>query len=98
MRRGEVGATRIGPRPRRAIPRSGELELLVPFFFPVAGIVVIAVALPEAWLVLGEQLDPSQPLCALPEVPARDDEPQRPAVLGLEGLAVGLVGDQCLLV
>src|SRR5207248_3918577 len=35
---------------------------------------------------------------ALPEVALRDDEPEWPAVLGHEGGAVGLVGDQRVLV
>src|SRR5205823_3215517 len=59
--------------------------------------VVVAVALPEAGLVGRAQLEAAEPLRALPEVPARDDEAERPAVLGRERLAVGLVGDKGVL-
>src|SRR5690349_1525231 len=70
----------------------------VALFLPVVGFVVVAVALPETGLVDGEQLEPAQPLGALPEVARRDDEPQRPPVLGFERLAVGRPGDQRLVV
>ena len=56
---------------------------LVPLFLPVVGVVVVAVALPEAGLIRGEELDPAEPLGALPEVARWDDEAQRPAVLRL---------------
>ena len=58
----------------------------VPFLLPWVGLVVVAVALPEAGLVGDRELDSAQPLRALPEVLARHDEPQRPAVLGGERL------------
>ena len=41
---------------------------------------------------------PPQPLRALPEVARRDDEAQRPPVLGLERLAVRLPGDERIVV
>src|SRR5581483_10410466 len=50
-------------------------------FAPGVGVVVVAVALPEAGLVDRRELDSAQPLGALPEVLARDDEAQRIAVL-----------------
>src|ERR1700730_3295667 len=70
----------------------------VALLFPVVGVVVLAVALREAGLIRGEELDAAQPLGALPEVARRDDETQRPAVLGLELLAVRLPGDESLVV
>src|SRR6266508_2799891 len=48
---------------------------LVAFFLPVVRVVVVAVALPEAGLIGGEQLQAAQPLRALPEVAARHDQP-----------------------
>src|SRR6266576_6405504 len=71
---------------------------LVPLLLPVVGVVVVAVALPEAGLIRGEKFNPAQPLGALPEIARRDDEAQRPAVLGLERLAVRLPRDEGLLV
>ena len=59
---------------------------------------MVAVALPEAGLIRGEELDPAEPLGALPEVARWDDEAQRPAVLRLERLAVRLPRDQRLVV
>ena len=41
-----------------------------------------------------QELDSAQPLGALPEVLARDDEAERAAVLGRERLAVGVRGEQ----
>src|SRR5205085_9996664 len=70
----------------------------VALFLPVVRVVVVAVALPEARLVGGAKLEPAEPLGALPEVAARHDEPERPAVLGRERLAVGLVGDERVLI
>ena len=55
---------------------------------------MVAVALPEARAVGGGQLDPAQPLRALPEVLAGDDEAERSAVLGGQRLAVGLGREQ----
>src|SRR5207248_714774 len=66
----------------------------VALFLPVVRVVVVAVALPEAGLVGRAQLEAPEPLRALPEVAARDDEAERPAVVGRERLAVGLVGEE----
>src|SRR5215207_4364748 len=49
---------------------------------------VVAALLPEAGLVLGEEADALDPLGRLPRVEARDDEADRPAVLGRDGPAV----------
>src|SRR5688572_28015999 len=51
-------------------------------------VVVVAVALPEARAVIGSQLDAAEPLGALPEVLARNHQPERTAVLRRERLAV----------
>src|SRR5262249_18718298 len=56
------------------------------------------VALPEAGPVVGGELDPAEPLRALPEVLAGDDEAQRPAVLERERLAVGVRREQRVVV
>src|SRR6185437_12332364 len=70
----------------------------VPLLFPEVGVVRVAVALPEAWFVDRRELEPRQPLGALPEVLGRDEEPYRPAVLGGERRPVGLVDDERVLV
>src|SRR3954465_8196756 len=70
----------------------------VPLFLPVVRVVVVAVALPEPRLVAREELQAAQPLRALPEVTRRDDEPERPPVVGLERFAVGFPRDQRLVV
>ena len=62
------------------------------------GVVVVAVALPEPGLVDGRELETAQPLGRLPEVALRDDQPQRIAVLEDQRLAVGLVGQQDVVV
>src|SRR5207253_7151758 len=78
----------------RSAPRSldppfeGSALEAVPFFAPRVGVVVVAVALPESGLVDRRQLDPAQPLGALPEVLAGDHEPQREPVLHRQRLAV----------
>src|SRR5947207_15217186 len=66
----------------------------VALLLPVVGVVVIAVALPEAGLVVVQELQASEPLRALPEVAGRYDQPEWPAVFRFEGLAVRLVDDQ----
>ena len=57
MRVGEVGNCDIGGAVRASrSPRSRDSEL-VPLLFPVVGLVVVAVALPEAGLVVVEELE-----------------------------------------
>src|SRR5215216_857725 len=69
---------------------------------PGVAVVVIAQALPEAGLVLVQQLNPADPLGALPEVQVRHEQPRRAAMLGLQLLTVvaerdpGLVDGQVL--
>src|SRR5205814_4955439 len=67
-------------------------------FLPEVGVVVVAVTLPEAGLVGRTKLEAAQPLRALPEVPRRNHQPQRPAVVRAERLAVGVVSQQRVLV
>src|SRR5689334_3296469 len=69
-------------RDRCARSRSLTAELEpVPLLLPVVGVVVVAVPLPEARLVDRRQLDPVQPLRALPEVLRGYEEAHRPPVL-----------------
>src|SRR5258705_6688740 len=65
----------------------------VALFEPLVAAVVVAEALPEARDVPVDQADSADPLRALPEVPSRDDEAGRPAVLGRGRLAVVRPGD-----
>src|SRR3954463_12239037 len=67
-------------------------------FLPGVGVVVVAVALPEAELVVVEELQAADPFGALPEVALRDEEPQWVAMLQLERLAVVRVGQQDVVV
>ncbi len=89
---GEVGSHLSAAAARAFSPSFG--SELVALFLPVVGVVVVAVALPEAGLVDRRELDPAQPLGALPEVLRRDEEPHRVAVVGRQRLAVGLVDDE----
>ena len=59
---------------------------------------MVAVLLPEAGLVLVEQLQAAHPLGALPEVEVQHRPKCRAAVLGLERLAAERVGDPGLAV
>src|SRR3954471_15116024 len=68
----------------RATRASAVAEAL---FLPRVGVVILAVPLPEAELVVVEELEPADPLGALPEVALRDEEAERVAVLELERLA-----------
>src|SRR3982074_1185946 len=68
--------------------------LAVALFLPGIGVVVVAVALPEAEDVVVEELEAADPLRALPEVALRDEEPERPAMLRLEWSSVEGVGQQ----
>ena len=61
-------------------PLVGGVALLA----PGVAVVVVAVALPQARLVVVEQLDRADPLRGLPEVALGDEQPRRAAVLGLE--------------
>src|SRR5215207_8239121 len=73
-----------------------------PLLAPGVAVVVVAEALPEARLVGVQQLDPADPLGALPQIQVGDQPPRRAAVLGLQVLAVvaecdpGLVVGQVL--
>jgi hypothetical protein len=57
------------------------------------GVQVKAIALPETGLLLVDKFETAQPFGALPELPPRYHQPQRPAVPGGQGLA-GVMGGQ----
>src|SRR3954465_11598571 len=78
--------------------QDGPGSLREAFFLPRVGVVVVAVPLPEAKLVVVEELQAADPLAALPEVLLRDEEAGRVAVLQLERLAVERVGQQDVVV
>ena len=63
-------------------------------FLPRIGVVVVAVALPEAELVVVEELEPADPLAALPEVALWHEQSKRIAVFELERLAAERVGQE----
>src|SRR5438477_3188050 len=89
-----------GPSSRAAREREDERSRPsepVPLLLPGVGVVVVAVAFPEAGPVGRREFDPVQPFRALPEVAGRDDETHRPAVLSGQRLAVRLVRDECVL-
>ena len=77
----------------RVIPQWSELEL-VALLLPGVGVVVVAVALPEAGPVAVQELEPAQPLGALPEVAPGTTRRSGQPCSGVERLAVGLVGEQ----
>src|SRR5580765_5340282 len=68
------------------------------FFFPGVRVVVVAVPFPEAELIVVEELEATDPLCALPEVTLRYEEAERVAVLALERLAAEGVGQHDVVV
>src|SRR5438034_7574078 len=68
----------------------------VALLLPIVGLVVVAVALPETGLIGCTELQPPQPLGALPEIARRHHQPQRPAVVGSQRLVVRFVRDQRL--
>src|SRR5437870_1560203 len=86
-----LGEAETGPERKRQLSLGSKG---VAFFLPGIGVVVVAVALPEARLVEGGQLDRAQPLGALPEVLAGDDQAKRAAVVRGERHAVRLGGEQ----
>ena len=57
----------------------------VPLFLPWITIVVVAKRFPEAGLVLIAELEPPNPLGALPEVEVRHEEAGRAAMLAASG-------------
>src|SRR5690242_9981902 len=68
------------------------------FFLPRIGVVVVAVALPEAELIVIEELETADPLGALPEIPLRYEQAERVTMFGLERLAVEGVGEEHVVV
>src|SRR4051794_8933318 len=85
VRQPPVGASAT-PAPSTA----PSLVTLVPLLTPGVARVVVAVLFPEAGLVAGHQGQPGDPLGALPEVEMRHQQPDRPAVLDRQRLAVEL--------
>src|SRR3954452_12261323 len=73
--------TRLSCRPARLLP-------VVALLFPGVAAHVVAVVLPEAGLILGQKLEAAQPLGALPEIKVRHEQPQRPAMIWGDVLAV----------
>src|SRR5215471_11320778 len=61
LRRSAFGEASSGPPPALSS------VALVPLFLPRIAVVVVAVSLPEAWLVVVENLQARDPLRALPE-------------------------------
>src|SRR5258708_30958584 len=58
--------------------------------------VVVAVAFPEPWLVVVLELQPGDPLRALPEVQVRHQQPGGAAVLDGQGVPLVVPDDPCL--
>ena len=64
--------------------------------FPGVAVGVVAVAFPEAKAVVVEEHETANPFDAFPGVKVRDDESKRAAVIGGEGFAIVLGGEQDL--
>src|SRR5207253_4869283 len=80
--------------------RTRECAYLLPtvaLFAPGVAAHVVAVLLPETGTVAVHELEPAEPLGALPEVQVGHEQAQRPAVLGRDRLAIAHV-DQHVLV
>src|SRR6476659_2686336 len=101
-----IRRTRMGgifPRERRACLSGLELGaraflVAVPLLGERLRMDVVAPPLPEPAGVLRGELETGQPLRALPRVALGHDQPQRPAVLGGQVLAVLAPGDQHVIV
>src|SRR4051812_29778961 len=92
-------ARRPRPRPPAAMPRpQPRRSVAEALFLPEVGVVVVAVALPEAQSVFGQELEPADPFRALPEVALRKHESERVAMLGLERLTGERVGEDDVVV
>ena len=72
--------------------------LAEPLLAPRVRVVVVAVALPEAQLVVGQELQAPDPLRPFPEVLLGHDQPKRIAVVRGERLAVVGVGEEDVVV
>src|SRR3954451_1664088 len=70
-----------------ALDRDRSRVALVALLEPGISTVVVAVALPEPGLVLGQELEAGDPLGRLPEVQVRHQEPDRTTVLPSQRLA-----------
>src|SRR5215208_2392942 len=68
------------------------------FFLPGVCVVVVPVALPEAELIVIEELEAADPLRALPEVALRNEKAERVAVFWLEWLAAVCVSQHHVVV
>src|SRR5262245_9120087 len=82
------GSVVKGKRLPRAPAHPDRVGPPVPLFGPGIAPHVVAVLLPEAGVVLLQQLEPAHPLGALPEVEVWHQEADRTAVLRSQGLAV----------
>src|SRR5256885_10578252 len=74
------------------------LVAAVALLFPRVAADVIAEGLPESGCLFLGEVQPTDPLRALPEVEVRHHEPSRAAVLGIEWRPVVLVRDEGLAV
>src|SRR3954468_22872308 len=92
LMRGASGAGAAARR-RAHVAQSVALVALLP---PRVTAVVVAVGLPEAGLVVVEDLQSPHPLGALPEVEMRNQEARGAAVLGSQRLALVFIDDPCL--
>src|SRR5688572_12315981 len=96
--RREVSVRPCGPAATRVREACGIRGASPPvaFFAPGVAVHVVAVLFPEARGVGGAELDAADPLGALPEVQARDEAAEGPAVVGGEVLAVPRVGEDAV--
>src|SRR5262245_61326850 len=70
---------------------------VVSLFGPGVAMVVIAEPFPITGLVLRDERDRLEPLCALPRVKQRHNETGRPPVIRIDRLAIMPVGDEGIL-
>src|SRR5216683_7254759 len=82
--------SRRGWRPPSPVPRRWSSVSLVALLEPGVAPVVVAVALPEALLVVVEDSQTGDPFCAFPEIEVGDQQACRAAVLARQRLPVDL--------
>src|SRR5688572_21773826 len=94
LHRGTRAEVVVSMRPVKEVARRKTDYLRVALLFERVAADVIAVHLPEAGLLLGEELHTAHPLGALPEVQVGHNKTDRPAVLLHERLAVVVRGEE----
>src|SRR5919199_4800852 len=99
--KGAISHAPPGGKPSSHQPRPGSgntsgQNLAITLLFPGFAVIVISKTLPESWSVTIQELEAAHPLGAFPEVQVWNEQPQRPAVLGRDWLAIAPIDQHVL--